>query len=331
MSKPKGPLVDLRMALSYVPGVYCICRCLVLIYFMGFHDLSERISVLLVICVALYCDRNVRHESILDSNAIAATLAVAQLFNLLRIKDVATEEEEFIRVTRGWTRIETLVQVLYCLASLAETCDVSPASMFTHNKAMRSAFAPDKASILTQALLVCGMVFVHLNKKSLEKVYSVSRCACFCIISVAWSYIVGVPTTLRHLHTMDEFKENSSRETDGRLQNIAFVHLRFAYILVVDLPFVLVAVPVQLALIIYKAATIWVDDVTYQRMTHPEFFISQDVITGPFSIFAGVATTVYQAPAVKKALLPLRAEDKQQDAGDDIALQFKLARANAGK
>lgn len=331
MTKARGPAVDLRMALSYVPGVYAMCRCLVLIYFMALHDLSERISALLVICVILYCDRNIRHESIIDSNALAATIAAAQLFNLLRIKDVASEEEDFVRVTRGWTRLESVVQLLYCVTSMAETCDINMSALLPSVKSKQPMFSPDRTSIVTHALLLSGMVFVHVNKASVGKVLSVSRCACFTTISIVWSYIIGIPTTLRNLHAQEDSREHGSRDPEGRLQSIIFIHLRFAYILIVDLPFVVVFTAVQVCIIIYKTAVIWSDEATLQRMTHPEFFIFADVITDPFSVFGSIVTGALSMHGSKKNVLPLRGDEKIPDIPDDIAAQFKLARAGAGK
>lgn len=270
-----------------------------------------------------------RKESILDSNALAVTLAFAQVFNLLRIRDVAVEEEEFIRVTRGWTRLEFLVQMLYCGANLLETCEAKISSFWPNTKAYR-ADVTDRGVIILHSFMMAGMVFVHVNKASLGKVLSVTRCSCFTAASITWAYVIGVPALLKSLHMQESSKEHEQREGDARLINTVHIHLRFAYILVVDLPLVFVCLPVQFGILLYKAIQVWSDD--KMEMTHPSFFIYQDVLVDPFNVCTPLLTNFFHASTSKKNVLPIiKMDDKPGEGQDDIAAQFRLARATNNK
>ena len=52
--------MDLQLAQTYVPGLYCILRSVVVIYFMTRGIVSEHMSVLIIMSIVLYVDRNIR-------------------------------------------------------------------------------------------------------------------------------------------------------------------------------------------------------------------------------------------------------------------------------
>jgi hypothetical protein len=78
--------VDLTLAQTYVPGLYCLLRSCLVILCMTRANVSEDMSILLVMSIFIYIDRTFRNESIFDSNAITMSILVGHMFNLIRIR-----------------------------------------------------------------------------------------------------------------------------------------------------------------------------------------------------------------------------------------------------
>jgi hypothetical protein len=82
----RGPVVDLQLAQTYVPGLYCLLRSSIVILLMTRANVSEDMSLLLVMSIIIYVDRTFRRESIFDSNAVTISVLLSHMLNLLRIR-----------------------------------------------------------------------------------------------------------------------------------------------------------------------------------------------------------------------------------------------------
>jgi hypothetical protein len=83
---PRGPVVDLQLAQTYVPGLYCLFRCTIITAIMTRNNVSEDMSILMIMLIILYVDRCIRIESIFDSNAVVLSILLSHVFNLLRVR-----------------------------------------------------------------------------------------------------------------------------------------------------------------------------------------------------------------------------------------------------
>lgn len=273
-------------------------------------------------------------ESVLDSNGMCVTIAVAHMFNLLRVKDVALEERDLWHATRGWGRFETIIQMIYCACSVLETCDCHVGRLLCTPKGEQDESVPDRFTVCLHSSLVSCMVFVHVSAASVSKNSSVARCLMFIAVSIAWSYIIGVPAFLRSLQAQEERKEHDNAAQMPRVQNIVLCQLRFAFMLLVDMPYVIAFLPILLLVTAIRACKVWKNDMP---MTHPEFFIHTDILVDPLGdlihLLASAASMRNPSMPRKTApILPLKGDEKaRSESQDDTLNQFIMAKAAMAK
>jgi hypothetical protein len=203
----RGPVVDLQLAQTYVPGLYCLLRCTIVILFMTRSNVMEDMSILMVMSIVIYIDRSVRNESIFDSNAVTMSILLSHIFNLLRVREVVVETA-FVIVytdnTTGLTKLGAAVQGIYCVTSAFLIADYNVGPIF----AVKA--APDKKDfifpLLLHGLLMATIVFIHINPTSMNQIQTNSRSFAFVCLSILWSYVVGVKNTVNALHKQEYCK-----------------------------------------------------------------------------------------------------------------------------
>jgi hypothetical protein len=206
----RGPIIDLRLAQTYVPGVYCLFRSAIMILIMTRTNVSEDMSILLIMCILVYVDRTTRHESVFDSNAVITSILVGHLFNLLRVREVPLETQ-FVVVhedhTTGLTKMGAGVQLLYCILSALSVGDYQIRDIWMPKKSSDN-FDTSSQALYVHAALMATMVFIHISPTSMSQTITVTKSLSFTILCIVWSYVVGVKNTVQTLHQREEPKVN---------------------------------------------------------------------------------------------------------------------------
>ena len=82
--QPWVPAVDMRLASTYVPGVACIARTAVVALLLSREWFSKNTTLLMMFGIALYVDRILRRDVIVDSSAMSTTMFAVHMLNLCR-------------------------------------------------------------------------------------------------------------------------------------------------------------------------------------------------------------------------------------------------------
>jgi hypothetical protein len=204
----RGPVVDLQLAQTYVPGLYCLLRCSIVILFMTRSNVSEDMSMLMIMSIFLYVDRTIRNESIFDSNAVTMSILLGHMFNLLRVREVPVDTV-FVVVypdnTTGPTKLGIAVQVIYCIISAVFITDYNIGHVLSGKTLVEK---KDNViyPLFVNAALMIAIVFIHINPTSMNQIQTNSRSFAFTCLSILWSYIVGVQNTVHALHMKEQCK-----------------------------------------------------------------------------------------------------------------------------
>jgi hypothetical protein len=201
---PRGPIVDLKLAQTYVPGLYCLLRSSIVILVMTRTNISEDMSSLLIMSIILYVDRTIRNESIFDSNALTMSVLLGHIFNLLRIREVPIDSQ-FVNVhddkTTTLTKLGVTVQLLYCLISWVSVSDWNIANLCPTLTPVLHSY-----TVCIHALFLSTMIFMHMSKESTTQLLTIVRSISFTLLSILWTYIVGVNNTVTALHHREDCK-----------------------------------------------------------------------------------------------------------------------------
>jgi hypothetical protein len=201
----RGPVVDLQLAQTYVPGLYCLLQSTIVILVMTRSNVSEDMPILMVMSILIYIDRTIRNESIFDSNAITMSILLSHMFNLLRVREVPVETL-FVVVYPdngiSLTKIGAGIQFVYCAISAILVSDYRISSQENNNHNVTYA-------LLTHAVFMGTMVFIHISPSSMSQVNTICRSLGFTCLSILWSYVVGVKNTVNALHLKEDCKVKS--------------------------------------------------------------------------------------------------------------------------
>ena len=204
----RGPVVDLQLAQTYVPGLYCLLRSSMVILLMTRSNVSEDMSILMVMSICIYVDRTLRIESIFDSNAVTMSILLSHMFNLLRVREVPVETM-FVIVypdkTIGLTKLGIAIQCVYCVLSALLVADYRIGDIFSVTKSLPET-NHNVSTLCTHAVLMSMMVFVHINAASMDQPNTIGRSLAFTALSILWSYVVGVKNTVNALYTREDCK-----------------------------------------------------------------------------------------------------------------------------
>jgi hypothetical protein len=204
----RGPVVDLQLAQTYVPGLYCLLRSSIVILFMTRSNVSEDMSILMVMGILIYIDRTIRNESIFDSNAITMSILFSHMFNLLRVREVPVETA-FVIVyadhTTGLTRLGVAIQSIYCALSALLISDYNVGQVFSSKQLLEKKDCTIY-HLFIHAILMCTIVFIHINPVSMNQIQTNCRSFAFICLSILWSYTVGVKNTVSALHMKEYCK-----------------------------------------------------------------------------------------------------------------------------
>jgi hypothetical protein len=204
----RGPVVDLKLAQTYVPGLYCLLRSSLVILFMTRANVSEDMSMLMIMSIFIYVDRTIRNESIFDSNAVTMSILLSHMFNLLRVREVPVETM-FVVVyadnTIGLTKLGAVVQGMYCVISICLIADYNMGYLLSGKPCQEK---KDNViyPLFAHTVLMTVIVFIHINPTSMNQIQTNSRSFAFTCLSILWSYVVGVKNTVSALHLKEQCK-----------------------------------------------------------------------------------------------------------------------------
>jgi uncharacterized integral membrane protein len=107
----------------------------------------------------------------------------------------------------GLTKIGAAVQFIYCTLSLFLIFDYNIG--YTDNFWNKQSVDSTRTMFFTicvHGILMGIMVFIHINQSSMSQSLTVGRSLTFALLSILWSYIVGVRNTISALHTKEDCK-----------------------------------------------------------------------------------------------------------------------------
>jgi hypothetical protein len=158
----------------------------------------------LIMSIILYVDRTIRNESIFDSNALTMSVLLGHIFNLLRIREVPIDSQ-FVNVhddkTTTLTKLGVTVQLLYCLISWVSVSDWNIANLCPTLTPVLHSY-----TVCIHALFLSTMIFMHMSKESTTQLLTIVRSISFTLLSILWTYIVGVNNTVTALHHREDCK-----------------------------------------------------------------------------------------------------------------------------
>jgi hypothetical protein len=208
----RGPIVDLKLAQTYIPGLYCLMRCAFVIGIMTRATVSQDMAILLVMCVLGYVDRTTRNESIFDSNGVVLSILLSHMLNLLRVREVPMESH-FVRVnpdqTTVLTKMGVAVQVVYCAVSMFSVSEYSFTDIGISKMSSDTPRMLNKTMCI-HATLMSLMIFIHINPSSMTQTLTIGRSLSFTTLVILWSYVVGVKNTVNSLHMKEYCKQEVS-------------------------------------------------------------------------------------------------------------------------
>jgi hypothetical protein len=205
----RGPVVDLQLAQTYVPGLYCLLRSSIVILFMTRSNVSEDMPILMVMSVLIYVNRTIRNESLFDSNTVTMSVLLSHMFNLLRVREVPVETM-FVAVyppdnVMGLTKLGAGIQFIYCVMSAILVSDYRIGGIFS-GKTSQENNHNVTFTLLLHAVFMSTMVFIHISLTSMNQVNTIGRSMAFTCLSILWSYVVGVKNTVTALHMKEDCK-----------------------------------------------------------------------------------------------------------------------------
>lgn len=245
--------VDLRLAKTYMPGLSCLARGTVLILVMSRPWASLNVPLLMIFCTILYIDRAVRVEGIFDSNALLCTLLASHAANIFR----SDPENHQLFIADGATGPNDLraiaFQACFVVFSLTLLAGIDPFTVSQYAARGILHTGPDSETqhhvgvcrgyivVLNGVLLMC-VIQTPLERSSVvSPVQIMIRGYGFLLLSLAWTYAIGVPEMICLLsstsripsltltsHGKGKRKHPSSATV---VQSFLSCHMRFTHIL----------------------------------------------------------------------------------------------------
>ena len=167
-------MVDLSLAVNYIPACLLICKAVVLLLLLETMQLSECYSgVILLVCL-LCVDRLYTRLHIFDANSILFFLTLGYFATLLRGK---CEFPHWMLGEIGSCFFELLWVVFSLYMQHVSVC-LSPNRLILH--------------FSVSALFVSVVPFLSVVGAPESHVLKMGRGGVFCVMCVAWSYIVAI-------------------------------------------------------------------------------------------------------------------------------------------
>jgi hypothetical protein len=170
-------------------------------------NVLEDMSMLLLMCILLYLDRTTRNESIFDSNAVTMSILLSHMFNLLRVREVPVEGIFVVVQEDQSTELSSLavlVQCIYCAVSLMLVSDYSIFDLVWGRLSSECSYMT--ATLSVHCICMGVVVFIHVNPDGISQTNMIARSLIFTILSILWSYVVGVKNTINALQMKEDCK-----------------------------------------------------------------------------------------------------------------------------
>lgn len=180
--------VDLALAHTYIPALYCLFKTSVLILLVANTGAVRRAPLLMLISTPIFVDRVTRPESIFDSNSLLCTLHVSYLVECIRLEHADSLFLASSPETHGWWQRHGVVWAVQSLA--VATC---------------TALIIDCPGLANKGVFVQGLVFAALTQVPVahddvvNKVV-MARSWSFVALCLVWTYAIGVPEMVRLLN-----------------------------------------------------------------------------------------------------------------------------------
>ena len=304
--------VDLRLAKTYMPALSCLARGTVLILIVSRPWASLNVPLLMVFCTILYIDRAVRVEAIFDSNALLCTLLASYAANIFR----SDPENHQLLISSVTTTAATTVsgpsdiwsiglQACFVVFSLTLLAGIDPFTMSTEIQ-QQSAFSACKGYvvILNGILLMC-VIQTPLDRSSVvSPVQILIRGYGFLLLSLAWTYAIGVPEMICLLSSTSRVQSLTfTSQGKGKkkhpssatvVQSFLSCHIRFTHILLSSGYCLYIGTVVFAGVLLYRiymasssAPFIMNNNHIPESAAsiHPEYFIDEGSNTGVCSVF----------------------------------------------
>jgi hypothetical protein len=224
-------IVDLQMAQTYIPAFFCIMKSSVLIFLLCSTYVSNHILIQLSLIIFLYIDRVVRNEAIFDSNAILCNILTFYIINNFRSVE-NTKPHRYLSVS-AVPVICHILQGIYCSSAvlLFFGCETYPCII----RKTHSHTAKPYIIIMHGVLLVC-IVQLPEHGIAFNQHFTITRSYAFLLLSIAWSYINGIPYMVKLLQgtPRSPYAVNDG-EKDGRYNTTvstvvqSFVHCQLMF------------------------------------------------------------------------------------------------------
>jgi hypothetical protein len=183
----------------------------------------------------------------------------------------------------GVTKLGVAIQAVYCI--------ISALLVFDYNLGFGEVLSARQSpgshgvtvlTICTHGALMCIMVFIHINPNTMSQYITVARSLVFMLLSILWSYMVGVHNTVQALHLREDCKQEERFSNGGIrafVQPIIHCHLRFGAALVVDPSYLIVWAPTMLVCVVMRSyrSRLSIDH------THPDYCMHTETTKDPFS------------------------------------------------
>lgn len=183
--------VDLNLAQTYVPGFVVFFKSGFLIVLVAQTGAMSALPLLLMLSSLLYLDRVCRQECIFDSNSLLCALYASYVIDSIRLLHGdglllhVLSNDSLV----GWAALLEWVLIVSCCC---QTLDLS--FMTAHGGHVRTGF------MVVQLCLFSLVSQVRLDEEQLEAGSVMFRSGSFVVLSIVWTYVVGVPNMVELLN-----------------------------------------------------------------------------------------------------------------------------------
>lgn len=177
--------VDLNLARTYIPGIVCILKSMMLVLVLHAATKECTAPALLLMIVPLWIDRITALESIFDANAVLCTLHASFVINSMRI-----EFADHLYLNAPVWRIKNSVVVASVL-DFVLNAGCTAAGVLLVLDVVHALRVERRSLYIMACLLACLLQVPH--QRSGESLKSILlRSASFVCLSVTWIYSVGI-------------------------------------------------------------------------------------------------------------------------------------------
>jgi hypothetical protein len=193
--------------------------------------------------------------------------------------------------TSALTKTGNAIQFIYCATSLLLIADYKLSETFAA-KGTVSDFTTGRISISGHAFMMMIMVFIYINPLSMSQTLTITRSLAFTLLSILWTYIVGVRNTVNAMHSREDCKVDRSalNSSHAYVQPIIHCHLRFGVVLVADIWYIAAWIPLALVLTLVRSYRSGLNEDTHQ--VNPDPYLDPTLVSVYLPSSIGCRNTV---------------------------------------